>query len=149
MEPPHNFHIASTSKTFTATSVMQLYEKGKIDINKPLITYLPYFKLDDDRYKAITIRQMLNQTSGMPDVFDYEWEKAEADEGAAERYTLTLLPQTWGFMQVGLDELNFSQLQSQALVRAGQTLFSISFKFIKIFSISSGPGGRNSNSQPA
>jgi hypothetical protein len=52
-------------------------------------------------------------------------------------------------MQVGLDKLSISQLQSQALVQAGQALLSISFNFIKIFSISSGPGGRNANSQPA
>jgi len=33
---------------------------------------------------------------------------------------------TWGFMQAGLDKLNFSKLQSQALVRAGQTSLGIS-----------------------
>jgi CubicO group peptidase (beta-lactamase class C family) len=90
LESRHIFHIASISKTFTATAVMQLYEKGKIDINKPLVAYLPYFKLKDDRYKIITIKQMLNHTSGMPDVDDYEWEKAISDEGAAERYTRSL-----------------------------------------------------------
>lgn len=88
--PENIFHIASVSKTFTATAVMQLYQKGKLDINKTLVTYLPYFKLDDERYKTITIKQMLNHTSGMPDVEDYEWEKAVADEGAAERYTRSL-----------------------------------------------------------
>ncbi|WP_235324730.1 serine hydrolase domain-containing protein [Pedobacter lusitanus] len=81
------------SKTFVATAVMQLSERGKIDIDKPLITYLPYFKLNDERYKTITIKQMLNHTSGMPDVNDYEWEKAVADEGAAERYTRSLSDQ--------------------------------------------------------
>lgn len=90
LEPKHIFHIASISKTFAATAVMQLYEKGKLDINQSLITYLPYFKLNDDRYKSITIRQMLNHTSGLPDVEDYEWEKATSDEGAAERYTRSL-----------------------------------------------------------
>ena len=90
LKPEHIFHIASVSKTFTATAVMQLYEKGKIDINKTLVTYLPYFKLDDEGYKLITIKQMLNHTSGMPDVEDYEWEKAVADEGAAERYSRSL-----------------------------------------------------------
>lgn len=90
LEPYHTFHIASISKTFTATAVMQLYENGKIDIDKPLITYLPYFKLKDDRYKNITIKQMLNHTSGMQDVDDYEWQKATSDEGAAERYTRSL-----------------------------------------------------------
>lgn len=94
LEPYYTFHIASISKTFTATAVMQLYEKGKIDIDKPLITYLSYFKLKDDRYKTITIKQMLNHTSGMPDVNDYEWEKAISDEGAAERYTRSLVDST-------------------------------------------------------
>ena len=86
----HNFHIASISKTFTATAVMQLTEKGKLDINNPLITYLPYFRMKDDRYRIITIKQLLNHTSGMPDVEDYEWEKNITDEGAAERYTKSL-----------------------------------------------------------
>src|SRR5688572_5238720 len=84
LQPNHIFHVASVSKTFTATAVMQLAEQGRLDINKPLITYLPYFKLNDDRYKTITIKQMLNHTSGIPDVEDYEWEKAVSDEGAAE-----------------------------------------------------------------
>jgi CubicO group peptidase (beta-lactamase class C family) len=90
LEPYNTFHIASVSKTFTATTVMQLYEKGKIDINKPLITYLPYFTMKDERYKDITVKEMLNHTSGMPDVDDYEWDKGIKDEGAAERYTRSL-----------------------------------------------------------
>ncbi|QNK64676.1 beta-lactamase family protein [Pedobacter sp. PAMC26386] len=93
LEPWHTFHVASISKTFTATAIMQLSEKGKIDINKPLVTYLPYFKMNDERYRVITIKQMLNHTSGMPDVVDYEWEKAVSDEGAAERYTRSLADQ--------------------------------------------------------
>ncbi|MBL0145408.1 MAG: hypothetical protein IPP48_06275 [Chitinophagaceae bacterium] len=40
-------------------------------------------------------------------------------------------------------------MQSRSLVLAGQTLLGIIFNFIIIFSISSGPGGRNTNSQPA
>ena len=75
LEPFHNFHIASISKTFTATAVMQLAERGKIDIDKTLTTYLPYFRMTDERYKVITIKQMLNHTSGMPDVDDYELDK--------------------------------------------------------------------------
>lgn len=90
LQPSHIFHIASISKTFTATAVMQLVEKGKIDIDAALVNYLPYFRMDDERYKMITIKQMLNHTSGMPDVEDYEWEKGIDDEGAAERYTKSL-----------------------------------------------------------
>lgn len=90
LTPKKIFHVASISKTFTATAVMQLVEKGMIGIDEPLVKYLPYFRLTDDRYKQITIRQILNHTSGMPDVEDYEWEKAVADAGAAERYTRSL-----------------------------------------------------------
>jgi CubicO group peptidase (beta-lactamase class C family) len=50
--------------------------------------------MKDDRYKIITIKQLLNHTSGMPDVQDYEWEKNIADEGAAERYTKSLADST-------------------------------------------------------
>ena len=91
LAPYHTFHIASISKTFTATAVMQLVESGKIDLNAPLISYLPYFKMNDERHRVITIKQMLNHTSGMPDVEDYEWEKSVSDEGAAERYARSLV----------------------------------------------------------
>lgn len=84
------FHLASVSKPFAATAVVQLMERGKIDLDERLTTYLPYFKLADARYRDITIRQMLNHTSGMPDEDDYEWEKPQFDEGAAERYVRSL-----------------------------------------------------------
>lgn len=82
----HVFHFASVSKPFVATAIMQLVEQGMMNLDDPVIKYLPYFHLADERYRAITIRQMLNHTSGMPDVQDYEWDKSQTDEGAAERY---------------------------------------------------------------
>src|SRR5688572_33222198 len=85
VEPVSLFHMASVSKPFMATVVMQLVESGKINLDEKLISYLPYFKMADDRFKEITIRQMLNHTSGFPDVKDYEWEKPQLDTGAAER----------------------------------------------------------------
>lgn len=84
------FHMASVSKPFAATAIMQLVEKGKIKLDDPLIRYLPYFKLDDPRYQDITIKQMLTHTSGIPDVKDYEWDKPQFDDGAAERYVRSL-----------------------------------------------------------
>ena len=85
-----HFHMASISKPFVATAIMQLVEKGKIDLNAPAITYLPYFKLDGEQYKEITIQQMLSHVSGMPDVQDYEWDKPQYDPGALERYVRSL-----------------------------------------------------------
>src|SRR5688572_2099260 len=49
MKQGYNFHWASVSKTFVATAIMQLVEKGKIKLDEKLITYLPYFKLKDER----------------------------------------------------------------------------------------------------
>jgi CubicO group peptidase (beta-lactamase class C family) len=70
--------------------VVQLAEQGKLDFDAPVTLYLPYFRLDDPRYSQITVRQMLNHTSGMPDVVDYEWDSPQVDEGAAERYVRSL-----------------------------------------------------------
>ncbi len=80
------FHMASVSKPFVATALVQLMEQGKIDLDEKLTYYLPYFTMSDDRYKAITLHHMLTHTSGIPDVDDYEWDKPQYDDGAAERY---------------------------------------------------------------
>jgi CubicO group peptidase (beta-lactamase class C family) len=57
--------LASTSKTLTAIAVMQQVEAGRLRLDEPVQTYLPWFTLDDGRSSAITVRHLLNQTSGM------------------------------------------------------------------------------------
>ena len=59
--------IASLSKAFTAMAVMQLVEAGKINVDTPVVTYIPSFMVADPRGSAITIRQLLHQTSGLAD----------------------------------------------------------------------------------
>lgn len=80
------FHMASISKPFVATAIMQLVEKGVVQLEAPFITYVPFFKLDDVRYREITVQQMLSHVSGMPDVENYEWDRPQYDDGALERY---------------------------------------------------------------
>ena len=46
------FHMASVTKTFVGTAVIQLVELGKIDLDAPLTRYLPYFSMKDGRYRA-------------------------------------------------------------------------------------------------
>lgn len=91
------FHMASVSKTFVATAIIQLYEKGIIDIDKPIVDYIPYFKSVDERYKKITIKHMLSHTSGITYVDDSCWGKGPYDDGALERYvrSLTELELMW------------------------------------------------------
>jgi CubicO group peptidase (beta-lactamase class C family) len=84
------FHMASISKPFVATAIVQLVERGKVQLDAPVITYLPYFKLEDGRYTDITVQHVLSHVSGMPDVEDYEWDKPQYDEGALERYVRSL-----------------------------------------------------------
>lgn len=61
----HMYGVGSISKTFTAAAIMQLVEKGKLELDAPVVKYLPKFKMADDRYKKITVRMLLNHSSGL------------------------------------------------------------------------------------
>lgn len=81
-----DFHMASVSKPFAATAILQLSEKKKLSLDDRLIKYLPDFTMNDARYKDITLHQMLTHTSGIPDVTDYEWHAPQNDDSAVARY---------------------------------------------------------------
>ncbi|WP_435601876.1 serine hydrolase domain-containing protein [Streptomyces sp. bgisy130] len=68
-KPPTNghFRIGSTTKTFTATVVLQLVAEGRIGLDSPVDAYLPRFGLD----QRITVRMLLQHTSGL---FNYTGE---------------------------------------------------------------------------
>ncbi|NER12100.1 serine hydrolase [Leptobacterium flavescens] len=55
------FNIASMGKMFTGVAIFQLQERGKLDINAPVIKYLKNFPLGD----KITIYHLLSHTSGL------------------------------------------------------------------------------------
>ncbi|MCE7995518.1 MAG: serine hydrolase [Roseivirga sp.] len=80
------FHMASVSKPFVATAMAQLLEQGKIQLDDKLTDHLPYFTMADGMYKEITLNHMLNHSSGIPDVEDYEWDNPQYDDGAVERF---------------------------------------------------------------
>ena len=58
--------IASVSKMYSSLAVMQLVDEGKVELDAPVTKYLPDFKMDDERYKDITVRMLMNHTSGIP-----------------------------------------------------------------------------------
>jgi CubicO group peptidase (beta-lactamase class C family) len=87
------FHMASITKPFVATSIVQLLEQERLSLDDRIVEYLPYFEMKDERYATLTIRQFLTHSSGMPDVEDYCWDKPEYDEGALERYVRSLTDQ--------------------------------------------------------
>lgn len=69
------FNLASVSKQFTALCIMMLCEDGALNYDAPICNYLPEF--ENDTYQDITIRQLLQHTSGLPDyeeVIEEYWE---------------------------------------------------------------------------
>ncbi len=64
--PKTPFIIGSLSKSFTALAIMQLVEEGKVELDAPVQRYLPWFRVADEAASAaITVRHLLNQTSGL------------------------------------------------------------------------------------
>ncbi|MGG1664337.1 serine hydrolase domain-containing protein [Brevibacillus sp. NRS-1366] len=59
------YGIGSVSKVFGAAAVMKLVDQGKIDLDTPVVKYIPEFKMKDERYKRITPRMLLNHSSGL------------------------------------------------------------------------------------
>lgn len=59
--------IASVSKSFTAMAVMTLVEDGRIALDEPVADQLPGFTMADPRFTGVTVRHLLNQTSGFSD----------------------------------------------------------------------------------
>jgi CubicO group peptidase (beta-lactamase class C family) len=64
--------VASTAKGMTALAIMQLVEQGKVNLDAPVTTYLPAFKVDDPLSSTITVRQVLSHTAGLPASATYD-----------------------------------------------------------------------------
>lgn len=62
-----HFPIASLSKSFTALAVLQLADNGQIDLDAAYNSYFPDNLAQDPRVQNITVRHLLNQTSGLND----------------------------------------------------------------------------------
>lgn len=59
------YRIGSVSKLFTDIAVMQLVERGEVDLDAPIQTYLPDFKPDNPYDKPITLRQLMSHRAGL------------------------------------------------------------------------------------
>lgn len=67
--PETVYHWWSMTKIPTAIAVLQLAERGLVDIDSPVADYLPWFAVDPPSpdSPAVTVRQLLNHSSGLPD----------------------------------------------------------------------------------
>jgi len=89
------FDIGSIGKTFTGLLVMQLVEAGKIDLDKPVKSYLPDFP---QAWEKVTVRHLLSHQSGIP---DYVFQRNLALDQTYEisEWTKTMYPLKQDFEQ--------------------------------------------------
>jgi len=84
------FHTASISKLFTAEGVMKLIQQNNITIDDRLVEILPELNYDDKRVENITIKNLLNHTSGLPDISNYHWGNNNQSDNSLKKYILGL-----------------------------------------------------------
>ena len=67
LRPSAQFRIGSVTKTFVSTVVLQLVGEGRLALDEPVARWLPGLLANGNR---ITVRQLLNHTSGLPNYSD-------------------------------------------------------------------------------
>jgi CubicO group peptidase (beta-lactamase class C family) len=63
--PETMFEIGSVSKSFVGLVCLQLRDEGKLDLNKPVVEYLPWLKINS-KFEPITAHHLLSHTAGLP-----------------------------------------------------------------------------------
>ncbi len=98
VDPEHTlFRIGSTSKLFTWTAVMQLVERGLLDLNEDINTYLD-FKIPSTLHGSgnepgiITLEHLLTHTSGFEDVGSGLFVRTEKEMTSLQEYLINHVP---------------------------------------------------------
>lgn len=64
--PDTIYGIGSTSKMFATAAVMQLVDEGRVELDAPVVRYLPQFTMRSPQYRQITVRMLLDHSAGFP-----------------------------------------------------------------------------------
>ncbi|MBD2767291.1 beta-lactamase family protein [Hymenobacter sp. BT664] len=105
------FHTGSTNKAMTAIAVMQLVDRGLIQINRKVTEYLPDFRMADARYQDITVEHLLTNSSGI----EYGFEEGGFADDALEQQVAKLANQ----------QLRFSPGQGYEYANAGWSVLGL------------------------
>ena len=90
MKPNDRFGLASASKTFVAVVVLQLVEQAQLDLDKGISNYLPQKVSKNIPYSnEITVRQLLNHTSGIVEYYDDKFHKLTYNRSRSQLWTAT------------------------------------------------------------
>lgn len=94
------FKTGSVSKVITATAIMQLVEKGSINLDDKVIKHLKYFRTKDENYKLLTIRHLLTHTGGVPGGYlnNYGYQQPEYDDNAIRRFVESMQGKNFDFV---------------------------------------------------
>ncbi len=84
------FHTASISKLFTAIAIVQLEQKKLLNLDDKLVKLVPGLHFKDERVKEISIQNLLNHTSGLPDIGNYHWSNNHQSKNSLEEHILDL-----------------------------------------------------------
>ncbi|MFT4805402.1 MAG: CubicO group peptidase (beta-lactamase class C family) [Psychroserpens sp.] len=84
------FHTASISKLFTSSAIIKLINDGLLSLDDKLYEIIPELQFKDERIKKISIKDLLNHTSGLPDIGNYHWENNNQSNTSLKEYILSL-----------------------------------------------------------
>lgn len=98
--------VGSITKTFTAAAVLQQVERGRIGLDTPIGHYLPKL-VPGERGAAITVRMLINHTSGLAEYLPYAYPSLKA------------LPDWAGTRPQSLDDLRFTRFDPVELIGMG------------------------------
>ncbi|MFF3314706.1 serine hydrolase domain-containing protein [Streptomyces sp. NPDC003035] len=105
--------VGSITKTFTAAAVLQQVESGQIDLDAPIGRYLPKL-VPGERGDAITVRMLINHTSGLAEYLPYAYPSLKGMPVIAETG-----PQS-------LDDHRFTRFDPAELIEMGVTAPAVS-----------------------
>ncbi len=106
--PDMRQRVGSVTKTFTAVAVMQQVERGRIRLDAPIGGYLPHL-VPGERGEKITVRMLLNNTSGIADYLPYAFPSLQGFPSLPD-----VSPQS-------LDDNRFRQFRPAELIEMGLT----------------------------